>query len=153
MKRNSLFIIVFSVCMLIGCSPKIVTKTEKVIEYKDRIIVDTARVEIPVEVEKIVTIDTASHLENTYAKSDAIVSKGMLHHSLESKPQIIKVPVEVIVTDTVYREAEIITRIEKVPAELSYLQRAKINMFYPMIACIILLITWVFRKYIFKFLC
>lgn len=148
--KTLLTFLVLTLCW--SCSPKVLTKTNVITEYRDRIVVDTAIVKIPVEVEKIVTRDTASHLENTYAKSDAVVSLGTLYHSLESKPQIIKVPVEVIVTDTVYKEAEIITRIEKVPAELSYLQRAKINSFYPMIACIILLIAWVFRKYILRFM-
>ena len=42
------------------------------------------------EVEKIVTRDTVSHLENSWAKSDAVVSDGFLSHSLESIPQIVK---------------------------------------------------------------
>jgi F420-dependent methylenetetrahydromethanopterin dehydrogenase len=41
-------------------------------------IIDTAYVELPVIVEKVATLDTASILENKYAKSEAIVSGGVL---------------------------------------------------------------------------
>ena len=116
--------------MFSGCSPKIVEKVVTQIEYKDRIVHDTTTFEIPVEVEKIVTRDTLSHLENTYAKSDAVVSGGFLSHSLESKPQIIKIPVEVHVTDTLWRESEIKETIKEVPAPLSWWQKFKMEGFW-----------------------
>ena len=96
------------------------------------------------EVEKIVTKDTASHLENTYAKSDAIVSGGFLSHSLESKPQIIIVPVEVHVTDTLYKEAEIRTETVEVEKPLSWWQKFRIDAFWWLIGAIVLLIGLVF---------
>ena len=40
----------------------------------------------PVLVERVATLDTASVLENKYAKSEAVVSGGVLHHSLQTKP-------------------------------------------------------------------
>ena len=133
-----------------ACSPKVITKIEKVIEYRDRIVHDTATFEIPVEVEKIVTRDTVSHLENTYAKSDAVVSGGFLTHSLESKPQIIKVPVEIHVTDTLYKEAEIRTEIKEVEKPLSWWKSFKLNCFWVLISTILVLLVWTFRKFIFK---
>lgn len=133
-----------------SCSPRIITKKETVIEYRDRVIHDTATVEIPVEVEKIVTRDTVSHLENTYAKSDAIVSEGYLHHSLESKPQYIKVPVEVHVTDTLYKDAEIRTETEYVEKRLSWWQKFSIDAFWWLVGVVVLaLLLWTFRKVIF----
>ncbi len=41
-------------------------------------IIDTAYVELPVIVEKVATLDTASILENKYAKSEVIVPGGVL---------------------------------------------------------------------------
>lgn len=137
------------VLCLASCSPRVITKTETVIEYRDRIVTDTAVVEIPVEVEKIVTRDTTSHLENTYAKSDAMVSEGFLHHSLESIPQYIKVPVEVHVTDTLYKEAEIHTETVEVEKPLSWWQKFRMDAFWWLLGAVVLLLLWTFRKLIF----
>lgn len=139
------------VCVLMsGCSPKIVEKVVTQVEYRDRVVHDTATVEVPVEVEKIVTRDTTSHLENNWAKSDAMVSGGFLHHSLESKPRIIQVPVEVHVTDTVLKEQEI-KEVEKlVEKELTWWQRFRMEAFPWLLLAVVLLLLYVFRKFIFK---
>ena len=63
---------------------------------------DTAWVELPVFVEKVATLDTASVLENKYAKSAASVSGGVLTHSLETKPVREPVTVE---KQIVYRDS------------------------------------------------
>ena len=63
---------------------------------------DTVTVELPVIMERNVTLDTLSRLENAYAKSEATVTNGFLHHSLETKP--VKLPVEVK-TETVYKDS------------------------------------------------
>ena len=63
---------------------------------------DTIQVEIPQIVEKIITKDTISILENDYAISEACVSKGLLSHSLETKPVLH--PVE-IRKEIVYRDS------------------------------------------------
>ena len=135
--------------MFVGCSPKVIVQKEVVTEYRDRIVHDTTQVEIPYEVEKIVTKDTASHLENTYAKSDAIVSSGLLSHSLESRPQIIKVPVEVHVTDTIVKEAEIRTETVEVEKPLSWWQKFRIDAFWWLLGAVVLCLLWIFRKLIF----
>ena len=101
MRNIVLFLFSF---ILLSCSPKIIESVRTEIEYRDRVVHDTATVEIPYEVEKVVTRDTSSHLENTYAVSDASVKDGLLYHDLRSIPKIIKVPVEVRVTDTLYKE-------------------------------------------------
>lgn len=134
---------------LASCSPRIVEKVVTETVYRDRVVYDTTTIEIPVEVEKIVTLDTLSHLENTYAKSDAMVTKGMLYHSLESKPQIIKVPVEVHVTDTLYKESDIHTEYIPVEKPLTWWQKFQIGAFWWLVAAIVLLILWTFRKLIF----
>ena len=155
--ENILFIALIIVAAIIaiagiqGCSaPKEVIKYEKVIEYRDRIVHDTATVEVEKEVEKIVTRDTVSHLENTWAKSDAMVSEGFLHHSLESKPKIIRIPVDVIVHDTLWRESEI--KEIKVPVEkqLTFWQQFRLRGFWWLLGAVVALLLWTFRKVIFK---
>lgn len=143
-------VILAVIVAVFACSPKVIVQKEVITEYRDRIVHDTATVEIPVEVEKIVTKDTASHLENTYAKSDAVVSEGFLHHSLESIPQIIKVPVEVHVTDTLYKEAEIHTETVEVEKPLTWWQKFRIGAFWWLVGAVVLLLLWTFRKLIFK---
>ena len=130
------------------CAPRVITKTETVVEYRDRVVHDTATVAVPYEVEKVVTRDTVSHLENGYAKSDASVSGGFLSHSLESKPQIIRVPVEVHVTDTIKVEKEAVETIKEVEVEksLSWWQKAKIGAFWWLLGAVIGLLLWIFRK-------
>lgn len=142
-------IAVLFVVGLSSCSPKIVEKVVTQIEYRDRVVHDTAKVEIVREVEKVVTLDTASHLENKYAKSDAFVSGGFLSHSLESRPQIIKVPVEVHVTDTLIKEAEVHTETVEVEKPLSWWQKFRIDAFWWLVLTVSILLLWTFRKFIF----
>lgn len=82
-----------------------------VVEYRERIVHDTAYFEVPVVIDKTMTLDTMSHLENDWAKSDASVTDGILSHSLETIPRVVKVPVTVEVHDTTYieRQASVIT--------------------------------------------
>ena len=68
---------------------------------------DTAYVQLPVIVERVATLDTASVLENKYAKSAAFVSGGVLTHSLETKPvrEPVKVEKQIVYRDSlVYRD-------------------------------------------------
>ena len=144
-------LIAAGICWITSCNRK-TTETLIKIEYRDRVVHDTATVEIPVEVEKVVTRDTMSHLENTYAKSDAVVSGGTLSHSLESKPKIIKVPVEVHVTDTikVEKEAQIIEKEVKVEKTLSSWKKFRLDAFWWLAGAVLLLLIWTFRKFIVK---
>lgn len=153
--RGVLVVVLFS--LLSGCSllrPKVITKIEKEVEYRDREVHDTATVEIPIEVERIVTRDTSSHLENSFAKSDAVVSGGYLHHSLESIPQIIRVPVVVHVTDTIYREKEAVETIKEVKVEkpLSWWQKFRIRACWWLLGGLILSFGWIFRKSLIRIL-
>ena len=94
--KNFITLVLFS-ALCVACatarqaapSEKIITETRIETVYKT----DTVLLEIPKIVEKVVTKDTVSVLENEYAKSEASVSDGLLAHSLETKP--IQQPVEV----------------------------------------------------------
>lgn len=134
---------------LSSCSPKVIYQKETVIEYRDTTIRDTAYFEVPVEVEKIVTRDTVSHLENSLAISDAMVTDGFLHHSLETKPQEIPVPVVIHVRDTIRQEAQIIEKEVEVEKPLSWWQKFQIWAFWWLLGAVVLLLLWTFRKLIF----
>lgn len=120
--------------------PKIEYRDSVRVEYRDRIVHDTATFEIPVIIEKNVTRDTSSHLENPYAKSDAVVSGGLLWHSLESIPQTIEVPVKVEVHDTTYIEKSSVKTEEDVPVEkpLTWWQGLRIDAFWWLVLALIL---------------
>ena len=83
-------------------SPSVTDSTRVEVHTVTETVHDTAYVELPIIVERIVTRDTTSTLENLYAKSDATVQDGFLHHSLETKP--VRHPVQVE-TKIVYRDS------------------------------------------------
>ena len=99
------------ICILIlaACSPKVLPP---VIEYRDsvrvevheRIVHDTVSFEVPVIIEKNVTRDTSSHLENEWAESDASLVDGFLEHTLKTKGRTVYIPIQVPVHDTTYIE-------------------------------------------------
>ena len=122
------------------CKPRIEYRDSVRVEYRDRIIHDTATFYVEKEVEKIVTKDTTSHLENRWAVSDASVSEGLLYHSLESIPQIVKVPYEVEVHDTTYVEkAQEIVYVEKqVEKPLTWWQGLRLDAFWWLILALVL---------------
>ena len=104
-------------------STKVEVHTETVIQH------DTAYVELPVIIEKVATLDTTSTLENTYARSEAVVTAGILRHSLETKPVSIPVKVE---TKTVYRDSLVFrdrvqTQTVEVEKKLNWWQKLKLK--------------------------
>ena len=102
------FILVLFSFVAVTCSSlRQVTPTEQIVtETKIETVfqADTVFLEVPQIVERIVTKDTVSVLENEFAKSAASVSDGLLAHSLETKP--VQKPVEVQ-TKIVYRDSVI----------------------------------------------
>lgn len=79
-------------------------------------VTDTAFIELPVIVERVATLDTVSVLENPYSRSEALVSGGVLRHSLETKPSPVPVEVrtEIVCRDSlVYRDRVQTVEVEK----------------------------------------
>ena len=103
------------------------TKVE--VKVVEKIVKDTAWFELPVIVEKVATLDTASVLENKYAKSEAVVSGGVLHHSLQTKP--VREPVSVeskeTVRDSIVYRDRIQTKTVEVEKKLTLWQKAKMK--------------------------
>ncbi len=96
-----LLLLTASACSTVRTLP-VQDSTRVEVRYETKTVHDTAYVELPVIVEKVATLDTASLLENKYAKSAASVSSGVLTHSLETKP--IREPVSVE-KQIVYRDS------------------------------------------------
>ena len=90
---------------------------------------DTAYVELPVIVEKVATLDTASVLETKYAKSAASVSGGVLAHSLETKPVSVPVRVEkqIVYRDSLVYRDRVQTVTQEVEKPLTGWQQAKLR--------------------------
>ncbi len=128
------FILVLFSFVAVACSSlRQVTPTEKIVtETKIETVyeTDTVYLEVPKIVEKVVTKDTVSVLDNEFAKSAASVSDGLLSHSLETKP--VKQPVE-IQTKIVYRDSvivrdNVIVQTVEVEKELTDWQSFKMQM-------------------------
>ena len=130
MKASTLLL--FTLCLTAcGVARPVLESDNTRVEVKTVVerVVDTAYVELPVIVEKVATLDTASVLENKYAKSAASVSGGVLTHSLETKPvrEPVAVEKQIVYRDsTVYRD-RIQTVTVEVEKKLSGWQQAKLR--------------------------
>lgn len=91
---------------------------------------DTVFLEVPKIVEKIVTADTSSVLENDYALSSASVSDGLLSHSLETKPMQHPVEIEtkIVYRDSIIVKDNVIVQTVEVEKDLSGWQKFKMTM-------------------------
>jgi len=144
--------------LLPSCSPKIVervvtvTRDTTIVEVHERVIHDTARVEIPIIKEVNVTPADSSHLENEFAVSDAWVEDGLLHHNLRTKPQTIAVPISVQVADTTtthehYEKTDATAiKVVEVDKPLSWWQKFRIGAFWWLLGGLALALCWIFRK-------
>lgn len=146
---------------LFACSPKhlptsqTVVRDSVVIRINERTVIDTVRVNLPNESRETSTRDTMSHLETSYAMSDATWSSGTLHHTLSTKVAPVKVPVKVTVKDTVLIEVKdtssIVTRTVEVPAELTKSQKHLISLGWAfcgevLAGALAALLWWLLRK-------
>lgn len=155
--KNTSLILLSAVCVACATSrqaapsEKILVETRIETVYKT----DTVYLEVPKIVEKIVTADTVSVLENEYAKSEASVSEGLLAHSLETKPvkQPVEVQTQVVYRDSVIVKDNVIVQTVEVEKSLTGWQSFKMAMggwmlglIIFMIVCVILYIVKPFNK-------
>ena len=128
------FILVLFSFVAVACSSlRQVTPTEKIVtETRIETVyeTDTVYLEVPKIVEKVVTKDTVSVLENEFAKSAASVSDGLLAHSLETKPvqKPVEVQTKIVYRDSIVYQDRVVTETVEVPAELSGWQKFKMKM-------------------------
>ena len=131
MKPTSI-ILLFALCLsACGVARPVLESDNTKVEVKvvEKIVKDTAWLELPIIIEKRATLDTISTIENKYAKSEALVSGGVLHHSLQTKP--VREPVEVqikeIVRDSIVYRDRIQTKTVEVEKKLTPWQQAKMK--------------------------
>ena len=87
------------------------------VEIRERIVHDTAYFAIVGDFQSQTVKDTTSHLQSEYAQSDASIKGGLLHHSLRTFPNTVKVPVAVTVHDTLIVERQAETIVQEVPRQ------------------------------------
>ena len=159
---RKLIIIVFIAILLTSCgssrhaATSIETHDSTKVEVRTKSIehIDTVYVELPRQVERIVTQDTTSRLENDYAVSEARVEAGMLHHTLETKAAKIPVPVKTTIEKkdsiTTTSKAEVEKEKVYIEKELTAWQRFRLRGFWILAAIIGGYIVWKFRKPLFR---
>ena len=131
--KNFITLVLFS-ALCVACatarqaapSEKIITETRIETVFQT----DTVFLEVPKIVEKIVTADTVSVLENDYALSSASVSDGLLSHSLETKPvqQPVEVQTKIVYRDSVFFKDVVVYETVEVEKELTGWQTFKMKM-------------------------
>lgn len=124
-----LLLLAASACSTVRQLPSVTDSTKVEVRVVEKIVRDTAYVELPVIVEKVATLDTASVLENKYAKSEASVSGGVLTHSLATKPVREPVAVEYkeVVRDSIVYQDRIETQTVEVERKLTWWQTLKMK--------------------------
>lgn len=124
-----LLLLAASACSTVRQLPSVTDSTKVEVRVVEKIVRDTAYVELPVIVEKVATLDTASVLENKYAKSEASVSGGVLTHSLATKPVREPVVVEYkeVVRDSIVYRDRIETQTVEVERKLTWWQTLKMK--------------------------
>lgn len=145
-------IILLAAIMAIGCCPcrkasvpavrdSVRVETQIRTEY----VRDTVLVELPAE-EKAQTVrDTTSHLETTFAESDAAITPdGALYHTLRNKPQQRPVPAEtkVVYRDSIIYRDRIKTERVEVERDLTWWQQTRLRGFWVLLAVVV----WLLRK-------
>ena len=142
-----LLLLTASACSTVRTLP-VQDSTRVEVRYETKTVHDTAYVELPVIVEKVATLDTASLLENKYAKSAASVSGGVLTHSLETKPvrEPVAVEKQIVYRDSlVYRD-----RVQTVTVEVEKKLTAwqTIQMRLGLVAILIIMIVVIYSIFL-----
>lgn len=150
------FALILSAC---GVARPILESDNTKVEVKtvEKVVRDTAYIQLPVIIERVATLDTASVLENKYAKSEASVSGGVLHHSLQTKSVREPVTVETkeIVRDSIVYRDRVQTVTKEVEKPLTGWQQAKLRVggvcfFVIIIYGIYLILHFIYKPNLFK---
>ena len=150
---KNLILVLFSLLCVACGSIKQVTPTERVVtETRIETVfkTDTVFLEVPKIVERVVTKDTLSVLENEFAKSAASVSDGLLAHSLETKPvkQTVEIQTKIVYRDSIIVQDRVVTEIQEVEKELTGWQSFKMKMGGWFLGILIILIVLVILYFV-----
>ena len=130
MKASAILVLVILLSACGVARPVLESDNTKVeVKTVEKLVRDTAYIQLPVIIERVATLDTASVLENKYAKSEASVSGGVLHHSLQTKSVREPVTVETkeIVRDSIVYRDRVQTVTKEVEKPLTGWQQAKLR--------------------------
>lgn len=150
--KNLLLIFILAVvsaccqCRHLSTSTADSIRVETVVRYKR--VLDTVYIDVPVEIVRETVRDTISHLETSFAASDARINPdGSLFHSLANKPQKKPVPTEkeVVYRDSLVYRDKIVEKAVPVERELTWWQQTQMRGFWIVLAIIVV----VYRKKIF----
>lgn len=135
-----------------GCCPcrKAVTPTIRdsvriETHIRTEYIKDTVIIEVPIEEKAQIVRDTTSHLETSFAESDAeITPDGALRHSLRNKPQNKPVQAEtkIIYRDSIIYRDRVKTETVEVERDLTWWQQTRLYGFWVLLAAVV----WSLRK-------
>lgn len=151
MKRFVTFLIAAAVAgaLIPGCCPcrhlSASSRDSVRVEVRERIVRvhDTVTVEVPVESVKQTVRDTTSHLETSYASSDARINPdGSLYHSLENKAgnRPVEAEKQIIYRDSIVYQDRTNWEIVEVERALTAWQQFRLRAFWILLAA--LLIVW-----------
>ena len=118
-------------------------RVETVVRYER--VLDTVYIDVPVEIVRETVRDTISHLETSFAASDARINPvGSLFHSLANKPQKRPEPIEkdVIYRDSIIYRDRVNTEIVEVERKLTWWQQTKMRGFW----LLLVVVVFIFRK-------
>lgn len=118
-----------SSCSTVRQLPTVADSTRVEIRTETVFQKDTVFVELPRVVERVAVLDTVSHLENEFAASAAVVSSGVLKHSLETKPVKLSAFVDkhIVYRDSIIYKDRVQTVTVEVPRQLTGWQQAKLR--------------------------
>lgn len=114
MRRMSFILVTL---LALSCSPRVITVPirDTLTVTRTEILHDTiVEMQLPDESVSAMTKDTVSHVETTYAESDAVISQGVLHHTISNKD--VPVKARIVYKDRVVTEYR--TREVPVPVEV-----------------------------------
>lgn len=115
-------------CGAARVTPSVTDSTRVEVRIEKEYVVDTAFIELPIITEKVITVDTASVIENKYAISEAKVSGGVLVHSLSTKPyrQPVEYKKEIVYRDSLVFRDRVETKEVEVEKSLNWWQKLRL---------------------------
>ena len=137
-----------------GCCPArhLTTSTSDTtrVEVREvvRLVKDTVEVEVPVEVATAI-VPESSHLETSYATSDAVITaEGLLHHTLSNKAgtRPIVVRKEIIVRDSVVYRTQIDRQVVEVERNFTKFERFQMTAFWVLSVLLLAALIFKFRE-------